>query len=171
MVKFLAKKGLLSLVPFQAASPEDADYIWPEAYTGDIENLIGILRQCPSYQIDKNHTHCGLRTKLLPALDYIKNCIDAGVGVRLQAFKTEDPNEAWIPKVQLRKKAFVVGGEDVAASKKGFDFVKARNGDMDGMIGEGKKAKALFTAVEWSWIAEPQDGHIFSTRPTYRAVP
>ncbi len=171
MVKFLAKKGLLSLVPFQAASPEDADYMWPEAYSGDIENLIGILRQCPSYQIDKNHMHCGLRTKLLPSLDYIKGCIDVGVGVRLQAFKSGDPNEAWIPKVRSRTKPFVVDGEDVAGVQKGFEFVKARNGDMDGIIGEGKKAKALFTAVEWSWNTEPQDVHIFSTRPTYQDIP
>jgi hypothetical protein len=55
MVKFLTKKGLLSLVPFQSGSTEDLEYIWPEAYNGDVDYLIGLLRQCPSYQIDHNH--------------------------------------------------------------------------------------------------------------------
>jgi hypothetical protein len=59
MVKFLTKKGLLSLVPFQSVSPEDSDYIWPEAYSGDVDYLINMLRQCPSYQIDHNHGRCG----------------------------------------------------------------------------------------------------------------
>jgi hypothetical protein len=54
MIKFLTKKNLLSLVPFQ----ENPDYIWPEAYNGDVDYLISILRQCPSYQIDHNHAHC-----------------------------------------------------------------------------------------------------------------
>jgi hypothetical protein len=54
MIKFLTKKKLLSLVPFQ----EDPDYILPETYNGDLDYLITILRQCPSYQIDHNHAHC-----------------------------------------------------------------------------------------------------------------
>ena len=28
-------------------------------YQGDIERLIDALRQCPEYQIDANHKHCG----------------------------------------------------------------------------------------------------------------
>ena len=132
MIKFLTKKGLLSLVSFQATSPYDPDYVWPEAYQGDIELLIGILRQCPTYQIDSNHGHCGLRTKLLPALDFIRTCIDTGLGIRLSRSKTGGPVfESWIPakpaSCSTAKKAVWVGnGEDdvnVATAKlKQFDF-------------------------------------------------
>lgn len=173
MIKFLSKKSLLHLVPLQAVSPEDTDYIWPEAYTGDVDALIGILRQCPSYQIDKNHKHCGLRNKLLPALDYIKACIDSGLGVRLIALKSGDgsTHESWISKESKDKKSFWVGNEDVGGDvKKTFEFSKARSGerwDADGSSGEIIKAKALFTADSWNWLLEVGDEVIGWRRPTY----
>jgi len=175
MVKFLSKKGLLHLVPLQAVSPEDTDYIWPEAYTGDVEALIGILRQCPSYQIDSHHKHCGLRNKLLPALDYIKGCIDSGLGVRLLTLKSGDggsTHESWIPKESKEKKSFWVGNEDVGEREgsKTFIFSKARSGerwDADLSSGEIMKAKALFTAGSWNWLLEIGEEAVGWRRPTY----
>ncbi|EGC44166.1 conserved hypothetical protein [Histoplasma capsulatum var. duboisii H88] len=35
----------------------------------NISNILSSLRQCPEYQIDPNHAGCGLRRRLLPALD------------------------------------------------------------------------------------------------------
>lgn len=168
MVKFLCKKDLLSLVPVQAVSPEDEDYIWPDAYTGDIENLIGLLRQCPSYQINQYHSHCGLRTKLLPALEYITSCIERGVGVKFGRSKSDWVNDAWAVRSSTgtKKKSFWVGGEDgeevdVAGGKSsGFDFAsvnKATMGVSD--IGAEKSAKALFTAGKWNWIREQESDY------------
>lgn len=163
MIKFLTKKDLLSLVPIQAVSPEDSDYIWPDAYAGDIETLIGLLRQCPSYQINQYHSHCGLRTKLLPALDYIKSCIETGVGVRFGRSKSDWVSDSWSVKGSTGfKKSFWVAdsdGEevDVTAGKKNiFNFatVKSKAGWGMNDLGAEKSAKALFTAGDWNWIRE-----------------
>ncbi|KAL2075709.1 hypothetical protein VTL71DRAFT_652 [Oculimacula yallundae] len=168
MIKFLTKKGLLSLVSFQAASPYDQDYSWPEAYQGDIELLIGILRQCPTYQIDSNHGHCGLRNKLLPALDFIRTCIDTGLGIRLSRSQTGGPVfESWIPppipnKSSTKKAVWVGNGEEdvnVAAGKiKQFEFAQGR----PRMMGSGgaesveRTPRGLFTAESWNWVTEPE---------------
>lgn len=163
MVKFLTKKGLLNLVPFQAVSPDDPEYIWPEAYTSDIDTLIGVLRQCPSYQIDKHHSHCGLRTKLLPALDYIKSCMDTGLGIKLARSSTGPSFESWIPvEAHSYKRSFWVGtgeGEDVDTSNKAkvFHFSQARPRTAFGTAGGGEKfSKALFLAEKWNWVTEAE---------------
>lgn len=44
----------------------------------DIPSITALLRQIPDYQIDPNHTGCGIRRRLLPALD----CIDGFIGHR-----------------------------------------------------------------------------------------
>lgn len=105
MIKFLAKKELLFLVPFQSVSPEDPDYIWPQAYTSDIDHLIGLLRQCPPYQIDHNHSHCGLRVRILPALDYIKDCIEAGIGINPLRWKADRATQTWTIDRSSKEKA------------------------------------------------------------------
>ncbi|CZS97322.1 hypothetical protein WAI453_008543 [Rhynchosporium graminicola] len=168
MIKFLTKKGLLSLVSFQAASPYDQDYSWPEAYQGDIELLIGILRQCPAYQIDSNHGHCGLRNKLLPALDFIRTCIDTGLGIRLLRSQNGGPIfESWIPGQtpnwsSVKKAVWVGNGEDdvnVAAEKlKQFEFGQGRPKMMRSSSTETveRTPRGLFTAEKWNWVTEPE---------------
>ncbi|KAL4809266.1 hypothetical protein BDV18DRAFT_77774 [Aspergillus unguis] len=42
----------------------------------DITAIISLLKQCPDYQIDSNHTACGIRRRFLPSLD----CIEGFVG-------------------------------------------------------------------------------------------
>ncbi|KAL2802479.1 hypothetical protein BJX63DRAFT_437836 [Aspergillus granulosus] len=42
----------------------------------DLTALISSLKQCPDYQIDSNHTACGIRRRFLPSLD----CIEGFVG-------------------------------------------------------------------------------------------
>jgi hypothetical protein len=167
MVKFLVKKDLLSLVPFQAASPEDDEYIWPDAYTGDIETLIGLLRQCPSYQINQYHGHCGLRSKILPILDYVKACIEAGVGVKFGRTKGDWLQDAWSLKptknAESSRKPFYVGtghGEEVEVTGEGntlFDFARIPPKGTWGLnngLGIEKAAKRLFVAEKWNWVKE-----------------
>jgi hypothetical protein len=159
MVKFLTRKGLLSLVPFQAVSPDDPEYLWPEAYAGDIEYLIGLLRQCPGYQIDKNHSHCGLRTKLLPALDLIKSFIDSGIGVKLKHRDAGPTYDSWKPSVKVEKSVWVGNGDgedvDITGRRlKVFDFalVKQRMGWGSG-VGAAVE-RECFTAEKWNWMTE-----------------
>lgn len=167
MIKFLTRKGLLSLISFQAVSPEDTEYIWPEAYPGDVETLIGLLRQCPAYQINEYHKHCGLRTKLLPPLEYIKSCIETGVGISLGRAKADWMSDSWVSshnssfpsstRATPDKKAFQVGNED--PSKDTFDFatVKSRASLMGSNLGGGKAAKALFTSARWNWVTRDEE--------------
>lgn len=77
MVRFFAKIGTLnftgSLVQINDARDE-ADY------AGDLKELIDKMRQCPEYQIDSNHHHCGLRTRLMPLLDQVEKALeDSGI--------------------------------------------------------------------------------------------
>jgi hypothetical protein len=157
MVKFLSKKGLLFLVPFQAASPDDPDYEWPEAYSGDIDNLLALLRQCPSYQIDKNHAHCGLRTKILPIIEYIKDCIDTGVGIKAQRWNTDRPTQTWVPPKVTRSQPFTVGNRSTdEETSKTFEFSTARSGVEFGGLNVDKSAKHMFTANQWIWVSDEE---------------
>jgi hypothetical protein len=183
MIKFLTKKDLLSLIPFQTASPYDPDYIWPEAYSGDIENIIGLLRQCPSYQIDKNHGHCGLRSRILPMLEYVKDLMDGGVGIRVLRWKTDWGGQTWVMderrnerKEGSERRPFVVGGEAVGGNDKSrsFDFMKDR-GIMEfggNSMKVDKAAKTLFTAEKWRWTAEKEDDgmRLPKTSPSLRTL-
>ncbi|KAJ9219511.1 hypothetical protein DTO271D3_739 [Paecilomyces variotii] len=47
----------------------------------DISSIIASLRQIPDYQIDSNHTGCGIRRRLLPALDVIERFVADGRGL------------------------------------------------------------------------------------------
>jgi hypothetical protein len=137
MIKFFTYKRLLVLTP--ALSPYDN---YPEPYRGDIENLITVLRQCPSYQIDKNHTHCGLRTRIMPALDYIQTMLTSNIGIDRRGWKNDRPGTSW---------AMVEGREP-------FRFTRSITSDqrmkIEGYLMAEKHAKALFTAGQWDWTPE-----------------
>lgn len=170
MIKFLTRKSLLFLVPFQAVSPEDPEYVWPEPYTGDIEHLIGLLRQCPSYQLDKNHSHCGLRAKILPGLEYIRDCIDTGIGIKVMRWRSDRAAHSWIaskPANGKVRKPFMVGEEEDVA---GFDFTKSRSGMELGpnSFNADKSAKSLFTAKNWMWTSSKEENAVPPTRPSLR---
>ncbi|KAF2843561.1 hypothetical protein M501DRAFT_925618 [Patellaria atrata CBS 101060] len=74
MIRFFLRLGTLRL------QGTIFDLEQPSIYLGDIDRLIETLRQCANYQIDRNHTHCGLRTRLIPLLDMVQNhlSLDAG---------------------------------------------------------------------------------------------
>ncbi|KAH7066933.1 hypothetical protein BKA63DRAFT_523432 [Paraphoma chrysanthemicola] len=52
----------------------------PTYYLGDVDRLLLSLRQCSNYQVDSNHSHCGLRSRLLPLLDLIQNQLNLETG-------------------------------------------------------------------------------------------
>ena len=165
MIKFLTRKKLLSLIPFQAASPYDPEYIWPEAYSGDIiEDILRKLKECPSYQIDKNHSHCGLRARIQPGLEYIQYLTEGAIGLGAVRWKTDRVLETWaVEKKRGRdgKKSFVVAGEPVGEDERGrFDFVEVqRRIERRGMVVSiDVAAKDLFTAEKWIWTMESDDG-------------
>lgn len=59
-------------------SPQDEVDRTASVASTDILSITSSLRQIPDYQIDNNHTGCGIRRRLLPVLD----CIDGFIGHR-----------------------------------------------------------------------------------------
>ncbi|KAK5163510.1 uncharacterized protein LTR77_010692 [Saxophila tyrrhenica] len=70
MVRFFTRIGTVQL---QGTLIDVADP--PEPHAGDLINLLDTLRQVPEYQIDKFHSHCGIRTRLVPMLDLLQRAI------------------------------------------------------------------------------------------------
>ncbi|KAF2119958.1 hypothetical protein BDV96DRAFT_610110 [Lophiotrema nucula] len=66
-IRFFTRLGTLRL---QGTIYDNTE---PSYYNGDISRLLESLRQSPSYQIDRNHAHCGLRSRFIPLLDLLQN--------------------------------------------------------------------------------------------------
>lgn len=47
----------------------------------DVTAIIASLKQLPDYQIDSNHTGCGIRRRIVPALDCIERFVGDGRGL------------------------------------------------------------------------------------------
>lgn len=86
MVRFFTRKGLLHL---QSTFAEPTDNL---TYPANMIDLLHALRECPMYQIDRNHTHCGLRSRFYPALELIKPLSQAGLC--LHCWK--DDKDSWL---------------------------------------------------------------------------
>lgn len=72
MIKFFRRNDTLRLHGTIAGAGADASAsASPDAFDGDVYGLLETLRQVPEYQIDRNHHHCGLRTRLVPLLDLV----------------------------------------------------------------------------------------------------
>ena len=150
MVKFLAARDLLFLSDFASepfAAPQQPDYA-----TVDIGHVLATLKQCPNYQIDKNHTNCGLRTRVLPILEYIQAMLSAGaVAVAREGWRRDREAVAW--------SAVAEGGE--GKKKKVFEFTRGLATDQrlryEGALAADRMARALFTAGGWDWTAEDRE--------------
>ncbi|CAJ2511678.1 Uu.00g073030.m01.CDS01 [Anthostomella pinea] len=162
MFKFLTKKNLMFLVDF---SPGSYDTITDTALL-QVDAVLSTLRQCPSYQIDKNHTNCGLRTKMLPVLDFIQGLLSANsVPISRGAWKGNRRATAWMPS----------DGEDAKTQDEGepFRYTRSLAGDQrlrfENAMGADKFAKDVFTAPSWDWTADDQgqEGLRFSSTPKW----
>lgn len=82
IVKFLFHKDLLFLQDFSStvmAGGRRQLRIAPADYAAvDVHHILSTLKQCPAYQLDKHHVNCGLRTRILPILEYIQAMLGAG---------------------------------------------------------------------------------------------
>ncbi|KAL1903408.1 hypothetical protein Sste5346_000034 [Sporothrix stenoceras] len=83
IIKFFFHKDLLFLQDFSATvmTPKgrrQQPRLSPADYAAvDINHILATLKQCPAYQLDKHHVNCGLRTRILPILEYIQAMIGA----------------------------------------------------------------------------------------------
>ncbi|RYP00498.1 hypothetical protein DL764_006490 [Monosporascus ibericus] len=154
MLKFLTHKNLLFLVDFSPRSLFDAV---PDCALVPVvvENggLLAALRQCPGYQVDKNHSNCGLRTRLLPILDFVQGLLSAGsVPVAAPAWRRDRAAAAWMPPETDD------GGAAHDSDARRFRFTRLMLGDQrlrfENALGADKFAREVFTASSWNWTAE-----------------
>ncbi|KAK8158001.1 hypothetical protein BKA80DRAFT_207789 [Phyllosticta citrichinensis] len=92
MVRFLGKIGTLRFE--SRISRSDGT----NGYEGDISKLLDNLRQCPEYQIDQNHAHCGLRERMLPLLLLVHSMVDSStndIGICGECWRDQRGSYAW----------------------------------------------------------------------------
>ncbi|MCJ1255122.1 hypothetical protein MMC24_002938 [Lignoscripta atroalba] len=146
MVRFFTRKGTLALQSMII----DSEYSQPPPqpplpYPRPVDELLTTLRECPAYQIDRNHTHCGLRTKFLPALEYIRaqsqSQSSQAVGLCLRCWKEDRRKQSWL--------------ESPAGGTWRFKapFGARRSSGVCGV--DHRSAKAMFTAELRDWTPLP----------------
>ncbi|KAI9763661.1 MAG: hypothetical protein M1840_000375 [Geoglossum simile] len=101
-VRFLTRIGTLRLQGQIFGPSEDGGDNESGAAAGrqsvrDVESLIATMKQAPSYQIDSNHRHCGIRTRLIPALEHMEALLPS-VGLCLTCWVSDRNGYAWSPK-------------------------------------------------------------------------
>lgn len=128
--------------------------------TMEINHFVAILRQCPSYQIDRHHTNCGLRTRMLPVLDYVQAMLNSEVVLIKRAdWEKRREEVSWVSLVERRQEE---GREDGRGEKgkntRVFRFTRTLAADprmrYNSTLGTSKMAMELFLADEWDWTAE-----------------
>lgn len=144
MIRFFVNKNMFTfLSPISPPTDEDLDELC--GYEGDIEALIKDLRQCPSWQYDQNHAHCGLRTRLIPALDYIQAMLNQGVGIDWKGWKRDQIGASWEIPQEERKPFVLIKG---VANALGDSRLSLKE------ILATPVGKACFTASSWDWTGE-----------------
>ncbi|KAF4964363.1 hypothetical protein FZEAL_10875 [Fusarium zealandicum] len=148
MLKFFVNKNLLFLVDYSPASMLTI----PDTAMIEVEELLSSLQQCPSYQVDKYHTNCGLRVRLEPILSYMRSMLSANViAIPYADWKKRRPEISWL---SLRDN--VPNGNDHPT--KTFAFTRAIANDQrlryEGALYVDRMAKAMFMAEEWNWTPE-----------------
>lgn len=129
MIRFFCRKGTLRIESVFDPAPEEV-----EPYNGNLDDIIAKLKECPSYQIDKNHTHCGLRTRILPILEGARPPRPSfQVGICLLCWKEDKSKESWFENP--------AGGTWINAGAR-FSGKGCRS---------HRETKAMYTAVKRDW--------------------
>ncbi|KDN62957.1 hypothetical protein CSUB01_07006 [Colletotrichum sublineola] len=147
MLKFFTSKELIGVVDF---GPSSYDNI-PDSSVIDMEEILAMLKQVPGYQIDKNHTNCGIRTRIEPIVEYIRSMLSSTVvSISQVDWKNSRASASWIPDAD---KAMSSDSE-----KNRFEFTRGLASDQrlryEGNMYADKMARRLFTADEWDWTPE-----------------
>ena len=130
MVKFFLRKGTLEIQNIYA----DHD---GREYEGDITELIAQLKECPTYQVDNNHSHCGVRQRMAPLLYWLM--LKEHVGICLRCWNYDRLEESWLEKP--------TGGKWTNPTEDPKRRSKCE---------EHKATKAMYTAAERNWTPPVQ---------------
>lgn len=97
MVKFLVAKRLLFLTtPLLPTSSGGGGGVQDDLAAVDVHSILAALKQCPHYQLDRHHTNCGMRTRLMPILEYLASMLSANaVPLSLAGWKKDLKRTSW----------------------------------------------------------------------------
>lgn len=127
MIRFFCRKGTLRIESAFGLAPEEV-----EPYNGNLNDIIARLKECPSYQIDRNHSHCGLRTRLMSVLDGARPLQPSfQVGICLGCWQEDKSKESWLENP--------TGGTWIGEKFNGRG------------CGSHRDFKAMYTAVKRDW--------------------
>jgi hypothetical protein len=152
MVRFFHK---IDTVRLQGKIYDNAE---PTYYLGDIDRLLLSLRQCSNYQIDSNHAHCGLRSRLMPLLDLVTNqlSLDTGsldIGICSECWNTHRAEYAWSlakrPVLWAHSRS-LTGNRTLA---NGFSRKGHQRTSSNSCLSKHVAVRDLFMAVERDWSA------------------
>lgn len=147
IVKFLSNSALLFLVDFGPDALSDV----PETWNYDIVSIVDKLKQCPSYQVDKNHTKCGMRTRIMPILSVLEMMVsEDALAILLVSWQrrhgASNPG-SWLDAARARR-------ED-RTREDGFRWSRRYTAMAEGRsptFGGSKLVLDIFTATTWDWI-------------------
>ncbi|PVI01220.1 hypothetical protein DM02DRAFT_525482 [Periconia macrospinosa] len=147
MVRFFTKTSTLRL---QGTIYDNSE---PTYYLGDIDRLLESLRQCSSYQIDRNHAHCGLRSRMIPLLDLIQNQLSLeisslDIGICAECWKNHRPGYAW----SLAKRPIIAPLLNHRVSADSYRAGHHRNLSSS-CLNRHIAVRDFFLAVEKNWAA------------------
>lgn len=149
MVRFFTKTSTLRL---QGTIYDNTE---PSYYSGDIDRLLESLRQCSSYQIDRNHAHCGLRSRMIPLLDLIQNqlSLEIGsldIGVCAECWKNQRSVYAW----SLAKRPVMAPTRLLMGSRPKTDSFRAgHQRNPSSCLSRHIAVREFFMATEKNWAA------------------
>ncbi|OCK75597.1 hypothetical protein K432DRAFT_429304 [Lepidopterella palustris CBS 459.81] len=152
MIRFFVRHGILRL----QGTIYDTEP--PPRYSGSIDRLLESFRQCSEYQVDRNHTHCGLRARLIPLLDHIQNQLglDAGsidVGICAECWNNSRGEYAWAeakrPLVWTRSRLSSATRSPISVGDK-----KSKRLSQSSCLTRHLIVRDMFTAVERDWTAK-----------------
>jgi hypothetical protein len=92
MVRFFLRAGTLRLENMIIPTAEEKP---APSYDGDLHLLLDRLKQIPEYQVDRNHSHCGIRTRLVPFADLISASMQQ-IGICGDCWAEDRHAHAWL---------------------------------------------------------------------------
>lgn len=141
MVRFFKRIGTANLQVIMAGTMP----LLP--YPGDLEHLLTTLRQCPNYQIDRNHGHCGIRSRLVKMVMLVQSMLEY-IGICRWCWQHDRGAHSWFTAISGAR--WRPGCSEIATEKE----EDGRQSDCWRERNDHRKARRLFTATthEWSLI-------------------
>lgn len=144
-VRFLKRTGALRF----GSSFSQVDNT--DLYDGDLEVLLQTLRQCPTYQIDPNHSHCGPKKRFVSGLNAIQTLMSrTGIAICFHCWNQGGfARASWAEAKQIPISNL---NDDLrAATQRGFRH-------SHGQIGTRELPRDFFNAVERLWTLPDMTG-------------